>query len=1164
MALTFVLGNSKKNHLQQIMDNFIADYKNNPHDKFFFVVPNHIKFESEIEIIKQFKEKIKPNSEIIATNNLQIFSLSRLAWYFLRDEEVLNRQTLTSTKKSMIVRNILNNRKKELQIFKGEIQNNGFIDEVVSQIEELQNGQIDSDDLDNIISNLNATFEIKKTKELKLIYDDYNSNINENYLHNNLLVEKLLEVFKSEDLLSKTHFYFLGFSTFKNIEFELLNTISQDSNLTISLELDKPYIELPESTDFYYRPARTYSLLYSAARDKKVVINNNYANLNRVSNDIGLLEDFWISSNSVNKSLNSAVLETKNSIQIWECTDRQTEIQAISTYIRQLVATQNYRYKDFLILSRDLSSYESFIKPIFDTNEVPMFFDLQKDMSKHPLKLLIDYLFAFAQGNLNHESIFQLLKLNLLLPSEDISEEYFSSAIDLAENYSLAQGLYKSDWLSQEDFTLVIDLSSVNDEILRNKYQENINKINSIKHYVANIYQNINEVFDSVTTNRQLIIELYKFLEDNLVFFTLRNWQNNDLEKGDLLNSSKPEQVVNVLNQLLSEFIEIFGDDTFDAKNFLDVLDSGFSQSQYSQIPSTLDAVNISELGMVQMNNRKITFILGSTSDQMPKSNKNNSLISDEEKMEFSKYLKPNSEFSDTAEIINNDEPFLHNSAFTSAEQRIIFSYPLIGDSDQEQISPYVQRIKDYFGITPRVITNTPKADDDYALEYVGSIDSTLNYLIRLNRSLKDRSIKMSNNWNTIQSLLLADTSLKNKVQGSLNYQNTVTNLDPEVAQSLYGDTLNVSISQLETFYSNEFEYFLTYGLKLKKRDIFELNQANMGSFFHDNLDYFVKYLNDKDINLAQLSMEQTKEVSKKIIKELLESKTYKIFSSSPQMKYIASNLSDILSGLMISINQQSNLLNFQPINSEIVFGTIANNKGIEGLNYILDDGKKIFVRGKIDRIDKFKNSDSIQIIDYKSSKKEFKYNMFSAGLQLQIPTYIQVVMNDQSQLGVKSVLGAFYSRIYSPINDAEYIVKDNYKNRQLTGIIVNDGNNIDQLLTNGVDSKNSSDIYKLALKKNGELSAQTNDSVTKEQLELMLNYNKSLIIQAAQRIFSGEIKLNPYRVNDNDTGFKFTNYKSIFEFDAMLPENSYNDISNISKKQFLDQLSNGGEYNVD
>jgi ATP-dependent nuclease, subunit B len=51
------------------------------------------------------------------------------------------------------------------------------------------------------------------------------------------------------------------------------------------------------------------------------------------------------------------------------------------------------------------------------------------------------------------------------------------------------------------------------------------------------------------------------------------------------------------------------------------------------KFPSTLDAVSISEIGMIQPNNRKITIILGSTTNNMPGTTVSNDIVTDDERL---------------------------------------------------------------------------------------------------------------------------------------------------------------------------------------------------------------------------------------------------------------------------------------------------------------------------------------------------------------------------------------------------------------------------------------------------------------------------------------------------------------------------------------------------
>jgi ATP-dependent nuclease, subunit B len=50
-------------------------------------------------------------------------------------------------------------------------------------------------------------------------------------------------------------------------------------------------------------------------------------------------------------------------------------------------------------------------------------------------------------------------------------------------------------------------------------------------------------------------------------------------------------------------------------------------------------------------------------------------------------------------------------------------------------------------------------------------------------------------------------------------------------------------------------------------------------------------------------------------------------------------------------------------------------------------------------------------------------------------------------------------------------------------------------------------------------------------------------------------LNLNPYRYAKK-TALQYSDYRPIFEFDAMLPENEYHDIINYNKEDVLDKIA--------
>lgn len=1153
MTLNFVLGKNQFDHHSQMMNLFQKDFQNDPDGEFFFIVPNHIKFESEIKMLSDFGEMMG-HTDLVASSKVQCFSLSRLAWYFLRGTDLFNNEALSDTKSAMIIRRIISNNADKLKILGGMADKTGFIQQLTSQFTEFENGNVSPDDVEQVMQQQDGNVFMGKIEELNLIYRQYSQEIQQ-FATNDFQLEQLAEFFEKYSNSKHLYFYVEGFSTFTAAELNVVRSILLNcAALDVSFNLDQPALQPVEKTSFYARPAGTYNQLFNLAQDNHIGFHNYFAKELRVDADIAKLENYWIDSSNGNPLKNSQ-LDSRNSVQIWNSTNKQAELSAVSTYIRQLVAGQGYRYKDFLILARDLNQYSSFVEAFMDENEIPFFIDLQRKMSDHPFKKLVDLLFDLINKGMQSSDVIALLRTELLVPEgyQDISD--YREAVDLLENYILANGVGKKGMLGP-DFEPQANLDQTVDKDLINDYQ----LINKIKNFVKIIFNELDKFFKQNRTAQEAAGFLYQFLDNHGVFKQLLNWQENAMKRNDLTSAGQPQQVVDKFNDLLDEYVSVFGEQEFDSQEFVEILDAAFDSAQYSQIPSTLDAVNISEIGMVQPNNRKITLILGATANNMPGTSVSNGIIADDERQMISENLADDKYLNASDEVMNNSEPYLHDLTFTTPSQRLIFTYPNYSeDNKKQEISSYASRIAKHFDIQEQDILLNPDPKDsqeNHILRYVGSPESSLNYLIRVSRAAVDNKLQLSTQWKYVQQKLLQEDNANSAFAlSSLNYQNKPSDLSPETVEKLYGDNINVSISRLETFYQNEYEYFLKYGLRLQPRKIFEVTPATTGSLYHAVLDGLIKVLNQNKVDIRKLNDQQLFDFVRDVFNEQVKQPENKIFTSSERMGYISQKAEATLLQLVNAIKQQLARNTFQPTATEVAFGKMNQTRqDLPGLSYQIPGDHWINVRGKIDRVDEMKlpNAEYLAVIDYKSSVHSFDFDNFLNGITMQMPTYLQNLVANKDKFSDGSnvkIAGAFYSHIQNPkiqLKKGVNVENELLKKFRLDGLIVDDDDlleNLDNLLVR------SSLILPIGQTKAKGITINAKNAITHDDLFRILNYNKHLIKRAGEKIYSGKLQINPYRDSNNRTGLQYSDYKPILQFDAMLPENEYHEIINHGKE---------------
>ena len=248
----------------------------------------------------------------------------------------------------------------------------------------------------------------------------------------------------------------------------------------------------------------------------------------------------------------------------------------------------------------------------------------------------------------------------------------------------------------------------------------------------------------------------------------------------------------------------------------------------------------------------------------------------------------------------------------------------------------------------------------------------------------------------------------------------------------------------------------------------------------------------------------------------------------------------------------------FDVLGTEMVFGRGANPP----IEVKLDDGRKVLIEGKIDRVDIAKMPDGkyIRIIDYKSSSKDLDLNKFDAGLQIQLVTYVDAVCKENTDV---APAGALYFTLLEPKilgntkniskEEVEKLIKENYK---MQGLVLADVNVIKAMDTNLKEGK--SDVVPVTINKSGEINYSKSDTVTREEFEKLQKYTNKIIKQISKEIIEGKIDLKPYySMKEKNTPCRFCEYKSICQFNPKFKGNDYKFVENKSEQEILDNINN-------
>ncbi|MBS4750743.1 PD-(D/E)XK nuclease family protein [Carnobacteriaceae bacterium zg-ZUI78] len=1079
--LQFVLGNILTNKQAWCVADMKALLEQKQVKQVFYLVPEHIKFDSEMNVLTQLHHE-----DISGSIDIQIYSFSRLAWYLLKDTGVLVKQQLSKIGLSMLVRHVLLEKQSELVFYRTQINKQGFIKQLTDLFLEFRSGAISQEDFYTFFKEKPSdTTESQenmyvKMQELMLLYQAFNEKLIGKYIEKEDLYTQLAEHIHTMDL-SNTAIYIDGFERFSAKEQQIILALMKKTyKVSVTLPLSK---KAKEKTPLTLIPMITRERLIQLAQENSVRISeiDVTKGYERYSEDMQKIVSFWEEAfQSVERKDNDVIKQ--DALFIQEYDTKQEEVTAVINQISRLVATKHYRYKDFSILMRQVEDYEMILKPLCHESQIPYFIDNADTMASHPISEFLASLYAIQKRNWQYADMMRLLRSDLL-------EIGAQDDIDVFENDLLANGYVGKRWWIEDKEQW--------------KYEH-------IRERIVGILLPYIETLEQASTMKDAAVALYMLCKEHGAVSKIKQWRDDFIAQGQLEKARQHEQAWQTFIQLLDEFVMVLGNIPFDLQTFYTVLSSGFEEAEYSLVPPTLDTVTISSLDGRRATTKKMIFVLGATSSQFPKIYDNKTLLSDEERHRLTQVLAPGHYLQLDTLDRTMVEPFVVYQLLASVTEQLYLFYP----KTHEPKSTYIEMLEKRFDtrMTPQLL---------------GKSKQVIRYLMKQIRTHYDTDSTLS----LIDRYLIAfmqQTTPYHEVfkplMKSFEYRNVPVHLTN--ALELYQGHLYLSVSQLESYFKDPYSHFLQYGLKLKERPVLSLTPADVGNVFHDTLDIFFEQVEQYEQEIDTLI--------ERALTTVFDKPQYRLFQMTKSMAFSKELLTDTLTHVMQQLYQAKKQTNTRVIATEQVFDT----KGSTGLILpkidLLSD-YTLSLRGKIDRIDVV-NGDYLSVVDYKSSAKQFDLSRFYEGLSLQLITYLYVLEQNKKQLHLESTktMGAFYYHVgypYERVKTKAFDITDlAYTQEKFNGILSLSVEDVEKI-------PDVSMFYKVGLTKSNTFN-KTKTMPTIESLDTFFDFLIWKIKQAGQRILSGDIPLSP--IKDEPFTPSLNEFRSISLFDATLPENQY------------------------
>lgn len=1092
------------------------------------LIPEQFSLQAEKNLLKTIG-----SAGIIRT---EVLSFRRMAYRVFNEVGGVTRQHINSAGKCMLIYRVMDRLKDSLKVFPKAVRQQGFVNTLCSTISEMKRYNISPQLLENIRNNIQDDQLLKdKLEDISVIFSEFESILHQRYIDSDDDLTMLANKLDLSRQFDGAEIWIDEFSGFTPQEYKVIEKLlkkAQRINVCLCTDCLMDDFAI-DSTEVFSATKNTARKLIKLARENNVKVETPIALKQepfyrfRDSREISHLE-----KNIFSYPYRTYLEKTKD-VTIFSAVNIYTEVESTARDIIRLCRDRGIRYRDIAVVTRNLAGYQKLIQVIFNEYGIPYFIDRKRDISNHPLVLLVLSVLEIFSKNWSYESVFRYLKTGLT----DIEKE----DIDIIENYVLAAGIKGSTWTKNEVWDFRLNPGFEQGEI--SEYEQSIlNRVNEIRQRIISPLMNFRAKTKGRKKTREICTALYEFLCEIRVPERIEDRIEEFKNSGLMDLANEYGQIWNILMSVLDQVVEVMGDEYVNIERFREVLAIGFGEYKIGLIPPALDQVLVGSVERSRSHEISALYILGVNDGIFPAAVQAEGILSDKDRESL---RARGIELAQDTRTRAFEEQYLIYMALATAGRYLRLSYP-IADHEGKTMRPSViiSRVRKLFPNISEYSNIVNHDTDRENLELVATPTPTFSRLISVIRRQAE-GFEVRPLWWDVYRWYIQNEQWREKCKTALSglfYSNQISYISADKMKRLYGNPVYSSVSRLERFASCPFAYYVQYGLKAKERKIFRLDAPDLGTFMHSVLDRFSKLVDEQHMSWRELEKEWCAQAISSIVDEMLQKMSGSVLNSSQRYRYLTHRLKRVLARAVWLIAEHIKRSSFEPLGYEMSF----EEKGqFPPITIQLPSGETVKLVGRIDRVDALQTEAGtyLRIIDYKSGAKAFKLSDVYYGLQIQLITYLDALWENGGEDIQHPILpgGILYFRINDPIiksgvNTAEEeIEKEIMKQLKMKGLLL-----ADVKLIREMDKQLEGDSLIIPARINkGDVLGKSSSAATIEQFELLRKHVKKLLTQLGEEMLKGNVSITPYK-KKKFTSCTYCSYASVCQFDPGMSDNNF------------------------
>ena len=1022
---------------------------------------------------------------------IQVLSPSRLGEHVLAAAGVDARKPLDASGRQMAISCALERCESDLLYYRSAVHRRGFVEKLAALLTDMKRGGLSPEGLRAYADTLEEGRE--KCADIAAVYAAYEALLQARFSDGEDQLHYVASRLAQSGFLQGKHVFVYGFDALPQQLMELLSAMAPlCEGLTVALVADG---ESAPDGDLYL-PIRQGIGRFTALMEKQSLPLRQKT-----------LPREPLAAAPAIQHLDQALFSHPPTLfqqpqeQVF-LSVHQSPFEEASVMARQILrlCSQGTDIERIAVIYPDENGYALAVSTALSDAGLPFYTDQKLPATSHGLvRFLLCALRATANGYRNEEMTGML--------KSGYAPLSFAEACAL-ENYAVAYGIDRFRWTSPLRRGTEAEQSAC--EPLRLRLMEPLLRLRESLVAAKDAHASLKAVFG--------------LLQDMNAYETLKQEEEALLAEGLAVRANQNSQVWQALLTLLEQLLALSGGGRVPLKHIANRLECGFAAISLAALPPASGMLHVGTLGHYLSGDMDAVFLLGLNDGILARSA--NSLLSEEEREKAQQDTGTFLGLTDKSRTLLAKLDL--KQAMTLASRFLFISHAKTAP-DGKALRPLA--LLDT--LQKQIFSGLPQGPVPLSALPLSATQALGELSVRL-RAYADGTGEVDHlpgDWQALLARLLHSPATAERAMRLLraaDYNLEATPLSQADARTLFGGE-TLSVSRLEQFAQCPFKHFVTYGLRPHTVRPWRVEPLDTGNFYHAGLHQF-STLTASCPGYPHIAPEQVDALAEEAIEPLIGELMRGPMGDGARSQALFQRARRILHRAALTVTRHLAAGQFQLAKTEATFGYPG---GMPPIILALTDGREVFLRGKIDRVDRFENDESVylRVIDYKSSRQDLDAAKTWWGLQLQLLLYLDAcVCAEPAALPA----GAFYFYVADPLvesdTDAQAIVeKELSKLLQLKGIAL-----ADVEVLHAMDGGTSPVALPKMLDKAGSLLNRAK-ALELAELQALLSHAREAAVAMAEGIFSGQTTIRPTLTGDR-LACDFCDWADICGFDPNLP----------------------------